>query len=215
MKPWKRSQTNRVVAGVCGGLAESIGADPDVVRAIWILLGLCGGIGLVPYVAALVLLPESDLPPEFQPPDRTRRNLGLALIALAGASLFLALGIRLMPWPGLLLGAAWKILLPILLLALGALLVWPELRARVGLTRERRFVRSSSQRILAGVCGGLGARLGVDPNLLRIAAVLFTFLSAGTAILIYVVLVIAVPEEGTEAPVEPESSGQARPEDHR
>ena len=83
MKRWRRSQTNRVFAGVCGGLAESFDADPDVVRALWILLGLWGGIGLVPYVAALVLLPESDLPPDFQPPDRSRRNLGLALIALA------------------------------------------------------------------------------------------------------------------------------------
>jgi phage shock protein PspC (stress-responsive transcriptional regulator) len=203
------------VAGVCGGLAESIAADPDVVRAQWILLGLCGGIGIVPYVAAIVLLPESDLPLGFHPPDRTRRNLGLALIALAGASLYLAIGIPLMPWPGLLLGAAWRILFPIVLLGVGALLIWPGLRARVGLTRERRFVRSSSQRILAGVCGGLGARLGVDPNLLRIGAVLLTFLSAGTAILLYVVLVIAVPEEGAVGPPESESTGQARPEDHR
>jgi phage shock protein PspC (stress-responsive transcriptional regulator) len=83
------------------------------------------------------------------------------------------------------------------------------------LTRERRFVRSSSQRILAGVCGGLGARLGVDPNLLRVAAVLLTFLSAGTAILLYVVLVIAVPEEGAASVSEREGPGQARPEDHR
>jgi phage shock protein PspC (stress-responsive transcriptional regulator) len=118
-----------VIAGVCGGLGESLGADPDVVRAVWILLGLCGGIGLVPYAAALVLLPESDVPPGFTPPDRTRRNLGLALIALAGASLCLALGVRLMPWPGLFLGAAWRILFPIVLLAVGALLVWPQPRA--------------------------------------------------------------------------------------
>ncbi len=213
MKPWRRSSTNRVVAGVCGGLAESFDFDADAVRAAWILLGMWGGIGLVPYVAALVLLPESDRPIDFQPPDRGRRNLGLALIALAGGALFLALGIRLLPWPGLIFGTAWRVLFPIALLGVGALLVWPRLRQRVGLTRERRFMRSSSHRILAGVCGGLGARLGVDPNLLRVIAVLLAFLSAGTAILLYVVLVVAIPEEGAAAPSE--GSGQARPEDHR
>jgi phage shock protein PspC (stress-responsive transcriptional regulator) len=141
--------------------------------------------------------------------------LGLVLIALAGAALYLALKIPLLPWPGLLFGAAWRVLFPIALLGIGALLVWPSLRERIGLTRDRRFLRSSSQRILAGVCGGLGTRLGVDPNLLRVAAVLLAFLSAGTAILLYVVLVVVIPEEGAGSAQEPEGAGQGRPEDHR
>jgi phage shock protein PspC (stress-responsive transcriptional regulator) len=202
---------------VCGGLAESFDLDADAVRAAWILLGLWGGIGLAPYVAALLLLPEQEFSPDSRPPDRRRRNLGLALIALAGVSLYLALGVPVLPWPGLLFGAAWRILFPIVLLGAGALLVWPALRDRVGFTRERRFRRSSSQRILAGVCGGLGVRTGLDPNLLRVIAVTLSFLSAGTVVLLYVVLVVVVPEEldapgeSPPAPAVPESS-QAPPE---
>ncbi len=205
----KRSASDRVLFGVCGGIAEALHVDADLLRAGWIVFGAWGGIGLVPYVAALLLLPEADTPPDFRPAPRRNRNLGLALIAAAVVFLFLALGLPLFPVPGLLLFAAWKILVPTVLLAAGVFLVWPKLRERVGFTRERRFFRSSTNRLLAGVCAGLGLRLGVDPNLVRILAVLFAFVSAGAAVLVYVVLVVVVPEESGFPP------DQVTPEDRR
>jgi phage shock protein C len=58
----------------------------------------------------------------------------------------------------------------------------------------KRLYRSRDDRVLFGVCGGLGAYLGVDPTLVRIIAVLSLFLP-GPQLLAYLIAWIIVPEE--------------------
>lgn len=53
-----RSKTDRVIAGVCGGLAEYLGIDPTIVRVVAVLLAFVNGIGLVAYVILWVVVPE-------------------------------------------------------------------------------------------------------------------------------------------------------------
>ena len=54
-----RSKKDRMIAGVCGGLAEYFNIDPVIVRLIAVLLLLPGGFpGLVPYLIFWVLVPE-------------------------------------------------------------------------------------------------------------------------------------------------------------
>ena len=56
-----RSNYNKKIAGVCGGLAEYLNIDATVVRLIWALVGL-SGTGLLAYlVAALVIPNEMDV----------------------------------------------------------------------------------------------------------------------------------------------------------
>lgn len=57
-----------------------------------------------------------------------------------------------------------------------------------------RLYRSRDERVFAGVAGGLAARMGVDPSLVRIAWVVLMFLSGGLFFLLYVVMAIVVPE---------------------
>jgi phage shock protein C len=65
-------------------------------------------------------------------------------------------------------------------------------------TEIRRVRRSRQDRVIGGVCGGLGRYLGVDPVLLRIGAVALA-LSGGLGVLAYIIAWIAIPEEtGTE-----------------
>lgn len=59
---------------------------------------------------------------------------------------------------------------------------------------ERRLVRSRDDRVLAGVCAGLGRYLGIDPVLVRIAALLLVF-AGGAGVVLYVIGWIAMPEE--------------------
>lgn len=57
--------------------------------------------------------------------------------------------------------------------------------------------RSSTDRMIAGVCGGIARRLGWDPTLVRIGYVLVSVLSAGfPGVLVYIVLWLVMPEEG-------------------
>ncbi len=57
-----------------------------------------------------------------------------------------------------------------------------------------RLVRSRSDRIIAGVCGGLAEYFGVDSTVMRLIFVLGAFLN-GIAVLIYIVLALIMPEE--------------------
>jgi phage shock protein C len=58
MKRLYRSRTNRVIAGVCGGIAEYSNIDPTVVRLLWLLLSLIWGTGIVAYIIAWIIIPE-------------------------------------------------------------------------------------------------------------------------------------------------------------
>ena len=52
-----RSKTNKMLAGVCGGLGEYANLDPTVVRLIAVLIGLSGA-GLIAYLVCAVIIPE-------------------------------------------------------------------------------------------------------------------------------------------------------------
>ena len=49
---------NRMICGVCAGIAEYLGIDPTVVRLIWVALGLTG-TGILLYIIAALVMPEN------------------------------------------------------------------------------------------------------------------------------------------------------------
>ncbi len=53
-----RSEDNKVIGGVCGGLGEYIGIDPVVVRLIFVLLLIFGGSGLLLYIVFWLVIPS-------------------------------------------------------------------------------------------------------------------------------------------------------------
>ena len=52
-----RNTQNKMIAGVCSGLADYINIDPTVVRVIWALIAL-GGAGIIAYLIAALIIPE-------------------------------------------------------------------------------------------------------------------------------------------------------------
>ena len=52
-----RNTSNKMIAGVCSGLAEYINIDPTIVRLIWALISLSGA-GIVAYLIAAIIIPE-------------------------------------------------------------------------------------------------------------------------------------------------------------
>lgn len=53
-----RSKQNKVLAGVCGGIAEYFGIDAAIIRLIWIVLAFAGGSGIIAYIIAVIIMPE-------------------------------------------------------------------------------------------------------------------------------------------------------------
>jgi phage shock protein C len=57
----RRSKSNRMIAGVCGGFAEVLGVDVTILRLALVLATVLGfGAGVVLYIACWILMPEED-----------------------------------------------------------------------------------------------------------------------------------------------------------
>ena len=53
-----KSNENKMVDGVCGGIAEYFGIDPTVVRLAWVLFCVLGGSGILAYILAAIVMPR-------------------------------------------------------------------------------------------------------------------------------------------------------------
>lgn len=54
-----RSRENRMICGVCGGVAEYFNIDPTLIRLALVLLG-CTGSGIVAYFIAAIIIPDKE-----------------------------------------------------------------------------------------------------------------------------------------------------------
>jgi phage shock protein PspC (stress-responsive transcriptional regulator) len=63
----------------------------------------------------------------------------------------------------------------------------------------RRLLRPQDDRIVAGVCSGIGRYFGVDPVLIRVAFAIFAVVTWGVALIAYPVMWFLIPEEPTPA----------------
>ncbi len=59
-KKLTRSSSNRMVAGVCAGIAEYANIDPTLVRLGWAILSVIAcGTGIIAYIIAAIIIPEA------------------------------------------------------------------------------------------------------------------------------------------------------------
>jgi len=59
--------------------------------------------------------------------------------------------------------------------------------------KDRRLYRSSTNCMLAGVCGGIGEYFDIDPTLVRLAWVIFSA-AGGAGLLVYIIAAIIIPK---------------------
>ena len=55
-----RIEEGKMVAGVCGGVAEYFNIDPTLVRLGWVLVSCFAGAGIVAYIAGAIIMPEKS-----------------------------------------------------------------------------------------------------------------------------------------------------------
>ncbi|KUL23608.1 hypothetical protein ADL15_45740 [Actinoplanes awajinensis subsp. mycoplanecinus] len=96
----RRSRADRMIGGVCGGLARYFDVDPVLLRIAAVALVLASGFGLVGYVIAWIVIPEDDGEPVAGPRPAAAGllpwYLGVALIAIGGVLLLRVVA----PWFG-------------------------------------------------------------------------------------------------------------------
>ncbi|MBO5219101.1 MAG: PspC domain-containing protein [Clostridia bacterium] len=50
---------NKIIDGVCAGVAEYFNLDPNVVRLAWVVFSAMGGCGILVYIVAAIILPRN------------------------------------------------------------------------------------------------------------------------------------------------------------
>ena len=53
-----KSRNNKMICGVCAGIADYFNIDPSIVRVLWAVLALAAGTGVLAYIACAIILPE-------------------------------------------------------------------------------------------------------------------------------------------------------------
>jgi phage shock protein C len=137
--------------------------------------------------------------------DRRRNDvllvIGLIVLFIGLASFARTLGIvPPIVWSALRLAS--RAAGPLALIVLGVIVIVVAqrggLRGPTMPAAGTRLYRSRTDRMVAGVAGGLAEYLGVDPLLVRLGFVLLGLVSAGIAIVLYIILAVLVPERPIE-----------------
>ncbi len=226
-----RSPSDKLVGGVCGGIAEYLGWNPVLVRVGWVVATFATwGGGVLAYILLALFLPVgTNTVGQIKPPALELSQKGMSwaaglLIGLGGLWLLANLGILPGMWRGF-WGLVGVIFWPALLIAAGYLLlransekdIDQEIKnaankvtssfngklpsgdqVKSGFTSMRSGLplrRSSSNKILMGVCGGMGEKWGIDANLIRLIWAAFALGTMGMGALVYLLVGLLLPGE--------------------
>ncbi len=66
-----RSRDDRMISGVCGGVAKYFNVDPTLVRLLFVAFALGGGAGLVAYIVMAIVVPEEPVGSSSPEPQAT------------------------------------------------------------------------------------------------------------------------------------------------
>lgn len=137
-----RSDVNKVIAGVCGGLGEYFNIDPVIVRLAFVIVVFAGGAGILGYALAWIIIPrrpyESDLSSSsqsgntgttgsdihtnmFSSSSSMTRYLPGLLLVIVGAVLLIR---QTVFW------FSWTEFLPVALIVIGAIVIFRSVQGR-------------------------------------------------------------------------------------
>ena len=214
-----RSKIDRIIAGVCGGVAEYFDIDATIVRVIWLFTFFFGGFGVLLYLACLVIMKENpeQNASDQKKPQNTGLFWGIALV-LFGFSLissnwhwrffhFRPFHWNLFnPW-----FFNWDRFWPVVIILLGLFYLIYVLKQNkegedTASAPKSKLFRSRNEKVIGGVCGGIAKNLHVDPVFVRIGWVILTlFTKIFLGIIVYILWMVIVSEEPV---VEKVSSGE-------
>lgn len=183
----RRSGTDRQVAGVAGGVAETFGLDPSLVRIAFVVLAILGGIGLAAYAVAVFVLPDE----EGAPPLTGLAKTAIVVIAVAALIAF--------PFAG---GGAIVLAVP----AAFAVLLWRLFGGKVDprVLKVSAVIAALSGAVALGLAAGVAAAFGATTaiaiSVIAAGVVLIAFgVRGGARWLIVPALALALPATVVQA----------------
>jgi phage shock protein C len=217
-----KSRSNRIIDGVCGGIAEFFGVDATAVRLLLVafaILSFFGGV--IFYIIAMVMIPPEQLSANsgegsLAGTENIAKKTSSTAILIIGILIIIIGIVLLFDYYDLLsFNSFWhslgKLMLPIVLILAGGALSIGKVRASSSSEQipnedaalgnyflsegAEKLFRSQKDKKITGVCGGLAEYFGVDATVVRLFFVLLVFASFGFAVILYFVLTLVIPKE--------------------
>lgn len=207
-----KSRHDRMIDGVCGGLAEYFGMSSTLVRILFVLFGFFGGTGIIAYITAMILVPVNPdhlRSPEYSEQEaniiQNKRNINYSLfwgivLVFFGIILFLD-EMHFLEFRRFWRYFDWDFAVPLVLIAIGLFLIFSRTRLN-GLENKLKeagsksdFKRNSRDKKIWGVCSGIAVYANMDVSIIRILWVILTFLTFPIGIIAYLLIAILTPDE--------------------
>jgi phage shock protein C len=210
-----RSKSDRLIGGVCGGIAEYFSIDPLIVRIGWVFVTLFAGAGIIAYIAALIVVPDN---PDQEYIQKAKRSSGDSA-KLWGSLLIIIGAIFLLRETGFfyhfhIWSFPWQAFMAAILIAFGIYLLYNKKNPSDNEQKEepvinktgpatKNYYRINENKMLAGVCTGLAVYFNIDVTLVRLLWVFATLASGGVGIIAYIIAIIVFPDvaDSTQAEI--------------
>ena len=218
-----KSSSDRIIDGVCGGIAEYLEIDSSVVRLLLVAFSILSvGAGILFYVIAMLIIPTKPAHVDGTPSveqEKKMSNAGATAALLIGI-IIMIIGVTLLfdYYDIFSLTSMWhsfgRLALPIIFILIGGALLLGHERKEVHpfqrnirtgndksisegevKVERKRLHRSVRDKRISGVCGGLAEYFDMDSTIVRLLYVLLAFASFGLALLLYVVCAFVIPKE--------------------
>lgn len=207
-----KSRHDRMIDGVCGGLAEYFGMSSTLVRILFVLFGFFGGTGIIAYITAMILVPVNPdhlRSPEYSEQEaniiQNKRNINYSLfwgivLIFFGVILFLD-ELHFLEFRRFWRYFDWDFAVPLVLIAIGLFLIFSRTRLNGLETKLKEagsksdFKRNSRDKKIWGVCSGIAAYANMDVSIIRILWVILTFLTFPIGIIAYLLIAVLTPDE--------------------
>ena len=224
-KKFYKSRKDRMIDGVCSGLADYLGIDPVIVRVLWLLSIFLNGLGAVAYILAMIIVPANPEHKNLKKGETRKNNpaliWGIILIVIGFIILYdkwdfhyrwgRPIHFFMRPWWGISWDAVW----PLILIALGVVYIVFIIRKdknngkvvnnssnktrNLKIDTGHKLYRTPRNKVIGGVCGGFAQYINTDPTIIRIGYVVLTLITnIIVGIVIYVVLFMILPEAENE-----------------
>ena len=222
-----RSASNRMISGICGGLAEYFDVDASVLRIAMvaftvITLPVFGPFVFLAYLVCVFIIPRdpglvpvaaSDSPVDSENSDQpeqgarqvaenqpTNRNNSMVL-----GGLFILLAVIVLTWsyaPDFGRFSFFLPMVPIVAIGAAVFILFVYRGQIMEFFKHRRLYRLNEGKKIFGVCNGLADAFNLDPTLMRIGFFIAFLFSIGTVTLIYLFMAFIMPEGRPELPAE-------------
>ena len=204
MEPKKlfRSNNNKIIAGICSGLAEYFNVDTNIIRVLFVFVTFFWGASILLYLILWVIIPinESEKSNEVTT-IKTKNNflllLGIIIFAFGVFSLIAGVIFKHLLFFPFSIVPFFETLFALTFIALGLYLIF-------GYANKKGYSENSNQKVLSkslinkkllGVCAGIAEYFKIDPTVVRVVWVIFSLISFGIAVIVYIVLGIILPNE--------------------